>query len=708
MPPTSKWVVLVIAAVAGVPAAAQRFETGATAVIVDVVVRDKSGRQVTDLTPADFTLSEDGVAQRITSVRLVGEPSAPASPSAPALPASGSALAPATAVAAAPDQPRFTALIFDRLETENINIARAGATAAIANAGRNDVIGVFLVDISLVMVQPFTSDKARLAAAVDNAVQWSAGLITRDAGGKRFDGGGVPAQIELGLQGSDPRFGMAVLQSRDMLERQFQGHYTLNALHTATAALSTLPGSKTLIYFSDAIALPDRVLSRLRDVIATANSGQVTIYSVDTGGLRVGSQESATSSEIAAIGRSGLAVNADGGSSSSLKMMERNEDALRRAPRVGLTMLSRPTGGFLIDSTNDLAAGVRRIDADRRTHYLLTYQPARTELDGTWRTIDVKVERRDTTVQARQGYVAVKSPGVLPVLVFEGPALAAIDHTPAPRNIATRVGAFAFPRADGSPTQDVAVVVAAPAETLTFETKGSSYRTDFTMLALVRDADGEPIHKTSQPYRLTGPAVDRTRAMNGEVRFARTLPMTPGTYTAFGSVQDALSGRAGVNRWPLAVDPRGPSGLGVSSLVLLSRMERVPSDATATAGDPLVIGDRIITPNLGEFIYRQPGAKLGFYVTIAGASPGERLQARLQILPDGVPEPKAILVDAPVTLEAADARGMTRLLGQLPIGALPSQSFELRLTVERTGQTDVRRAFFHLADPTAAKRPPAS
>ena len=228
------------------------------------------------------------------------------------------------------------------------------------------------------------------------------------------------------------------------------------------------------------------------------------------------------------------------------------------------------------------------------------------------------------------------------------------------------------------------------------------------MLALVRDADGEPIHKTSQPYRLTGPAVDRTRAMNGEVRFARTLPMTPGTYTAFGSVQDALSGRAGVNRWPLAVDPRGPSGLGVSSLVLLSRMERVPSDATATAGDPLVIGDRIITPNLGEFIYRQPGAKLGFYVTIAGASPGERLQARLQILPDGVPEPKAILVDAPVTLEAADARGMTRLLGQLPIGALPSQSFELRLTVERTGQTDVRRAFFHLADPTAAKRPPAS
>ena len=495
------------------------------------------------------------------------------------------------------------------------------------------MVGVFLVDMALVMVQPFTSDKARLGAAVDDAVQWSAGLITRDAAGKRYDGGDVRTGIRSSLEAPTQRFGMAALQSQEMLERQFQGHYTLNALHTAAAALSTLPGRKTLIYFSDAIALTDRVLPRLRDVIATANGGQVTIYSVDTGGLRVGSQDATTSSEIVGMGRAGLAVNADGGSSSNLKMMERNEDVLRRAPRVGLTMLSKPTGGFLIDSTNDLAAGVRRIDADRRIHYLLTYQPAKSELDGKWRTIDVKVARRDTTVQSRQGYVAVKSPGVLPVLVYEGSALAAIDQTPAPREHRHARRCLCVP-----PVPTAARRRTSRSSWRRRPRRSRSRPRARTIAPTSRcwhwcaTATARPTHKTSQPYRLTGPSAERTKAMNGEVRFARTLPMSPGSYTAWGAVHDAPTGHAGVASWRVQVERRGDTGLGVSSLVLLSRLERL-APGTAVTGDPLVVGDRMITPNLGEFIHRQPGGKLGFYVTIVGADPGERVSGRLADCP---------------------------------------------------------------------------
>src|SRR5262245_17314677 len=38
-----------------------------TAVLVDVVVRDKRGQPVADLSPSDFELFEDGVAQKIGS-----------------------------------------------------------------------------------------------------------------------------------------------------------------------------------------------------------------------------------------------------------------------------------------------------------------------------------------------------------------------------------------------------------------------------------------------------------------------------------------------------------------------------------------------------------------------------------------------------------------------------------------------------------------
>lgn len=151
--------VFFLAVVVGVPAAAQRFETGSTAVVVDVVVRDRGGRFVTGLTPADFTVAEDGVPQRIMSLQLVGSPPPASTADRPSAPETAPGSSPAPT---APEQPRFTALVFDRLEAKNAAMTRAGAAAAIANAGRTDVIGVFLIDHGLRMMQPFTTDKARL------------------------------------------------------------------------------------------------------------------------------------------------------------------------------------------------------------------------------------------------------------------------------------------------------------------------------------------------------------------------------------------------------------------------------------------------------------------------------------------------------------------------------------------------------------------
>ena len=48
---------------------------GVSAVLVDVVVRDKHGMPVKDLQPADFELLEDGVPQTIGSFRGIFEDS---------------------------------------------------------------------------------------------------------------------------------------------------------------------------------------------------------------------------------------------------------------------------------------------------------------------------------------------------------------------------------------------------------------------------------------------------------------------------------------------------------------------------------------------------------------------------------------------------------------------------------------------------------
>ena len=43
----------------------QSFTSAATAILVDVVVRDRKGRPVTDLSADDFEVAEDGVAQKV-------------------------------------------------------------------------------------------------------------------------------------------------------------------------------------------------------------------------------------------------------------------------------------------------------------------------------------------------------------------------------------------------------------------------------------------------------------------------------------------------------------------------------------------------------------------------------------------------------------------------------------------------------------------
>src|SRR5215831_4639901 len=53
------------------PEQERKVRLGTTEVMLDVVVRDKKGRPVKDLSASDFEVYEDGVKQQIESFRLV-------------------------------------------------------------------------------------------------------------------------------------------------------------------------------------------------------------------------------------------------------------------------------------------------------------------------------------------------------------------------------------------------------------------------------------------------------------------------------------------------------------------------------------------------------------------------------------------------------------------------------------------------------------
>jgi len=491
----------------------------------------------------------------------------------------------------------------------------------------------------------------------------------------------MPDRIPIGLDN-------ATKNTWEALSRDRLGYSTTNGLIAVTSALGALPGRKTIVFFAEGLAIPDAVLPHFRNVVATANRANVTIYTIDAAGLRVHSKDGETGRAVRAAGNAGLKLNEDGSSKSNLWNLEANEDVLRKDTRTSLTMLAEHTGGFLVDNTNDLGQAFRRIDADRRFHYLLTYQPKNPNFDGKWRTLTVKVRRRNVTVRARSGYLAVRTPATMPLFAHEGPALAALERTPKPADIPLRATALVFPR--GSEAR-LAVLVTVPSQNLTFHRneKDATYRTEFTILARIRDASGGVVRKASEPYSLSGPIARIQETRTGDVLFFRQPTLPPGSYQLDAVVHDAVANRFGVTVVPFAV-PQSDGLLDVSSLVVVRRGERV-AKSEVDPTNPLFIDDLLIYPSVEEPISRREKTIRLYFDVSAKRTDG--ITATLEVI-----RGSESIAALPVPLDAPDITGRIRQLVGLPTAALQPDLYTLRLTVLQGLTRQVRDAIVTIVD----------
>jgi VWFA-related protein len=71
-----------------------------------------------------------------------------------------------------------------------------------------------------------------------------------------------------------------------------------------------------------------------------------------------------------------------------------------------LKTLAENTDGLPILNNNDLDAGLKRVSDDLTSYYLLGYYSSNTKLDGTFRTLKVRVKTPGVSVRARRGYRA--------------------------------------------------------------------------------------------------------------------------------------------------------------------------------------------------------------------------------------------------------------------------------------------------------------
>src|ERR1051325_9982009 len=349
---------------------------------IDVIVKDKKGKYISDLKAEDFVITENGQPQKIEffdaplahgETRKAGEVTT-AGPAAP----------PATV-------PRnYVSLVLDFQSTDiaNLKRVREGAIKYVREQVTDtDAVAVLAVTHGLQLVQNFTQDKTRLIAALENlgAAPDSKNFERRDIaenisnlrdslngapespGNITSHAGGSAAARVMIMQRVLAQF----IQLRTALSLQ-QARPVLAALAAIAEGLRPIPGKKTLVLFSQGFVTPAVLDWQVQSTIDIANRANVAIYIIDSAGLRASAP---TGSYIPSTPLSGISAATN--QEQRIKAVG-GETVFDTARQEGLTReydvlyrLSGDTGGKFLKGNNDIGLGLERINEEIQARYTL-------------------------------------------------------------------------------------------------------------------------------------------------------------------------------------------------------------------------------------------------------------------------------------------------------------------------------------------------
>jgi VWFA-related protein len=698
--------------------AAGTLQTGVTAVLVDVVVRDKRGQPVRDLRPSEFEVFEDGILQPITSVTGIfeGTPTAPlpADPEPAATPSGReSGVEGPGGPEASPLGTPVTALVFDRLTPEARRLALRAARSYLADRPEAPhMIGVFGIDLAFTPYAPFTRDTQLLGQAFDTIERRASSSFGMDreqmklanaqakAAASAADaaiggaGGANPQNMGATADAQLAQMAQRMQNEFEALDRNEQGYTFVNSLAAIINTMRSLRGRKSLVLFSEGLAIPPAVQPMFVGLVDAANRANVSIYTMDAAGLRAESEQAKMRDQINAAGSAGLqrrsvAVGKTDGP--MMEELEKNEDVLRQDPATGLGDLASGTGGQLFQNTNNLRQGFERIESDLRNYYLIGYTPTNATYDGKFRNIVVRLKRGGLTVAARKGYFAVRHTGGAPVTPWEAPALAALERRPVPNAFPVRAAALSFPAMDRPGVVPVVVHLKTEPMTFTPSSDQQSFTSDFAIVVRFLGPRDEVVRRVGQHYEMSAPTTELQRAKNSDVIFYREPELPPGLYTMETIVYDNLSGKGSVRYATVEVPEVDPAKLRMSSLLLVQRLEKVGEEEPRTG--PLYVKDVLVYPNLGEPVSKA-ASTIGFFFTLyPGTASTDTPQAALELMQNG-----KLLAKVPVELPPADGSGRIQQLGRLPLEALAPGTYELRAVARQGSGTVVRSTMLHLTE----------
>lgn len=367
-------------------------------VLIDALVVDKNNQQVTNLSPDDFEVYQDGKIQQITSFSYV-DGKTRAVKAAP--PRAGKKSLPVPPVSVRDNElGRIITFVIDDgncLATlSGMTTAREGVRKFIDKQMRpDDKVAIYRTRGGSSLLQMYTSNKEVLRRTV-NKIRWvpsrcgSAYLAAIDKSPVKFT-----SQSAAVFESEADRERMKEI---NRVENENQVVGTLGMLGFVVDRLKALPERKLLFLVSEGITarLGTKAYDALRSVTDKATRSQVVIYTIGTKGVSVPGFISAEDEVLPGIYT---------GQDDTIPLVEsRNEE--ERALNEGMSYLAYSTGGKSIRNQNFIENVVEKVLEVETGYYLLGYEPDGETFRGTqYHRIEIKLKRPDLFLTSRKGFM---------------------------------------------------------------------------------------------------------------------------------------------------------------------------------------------------------------------------------------------------------------------------------------------------------------
>ncbi|HEX3646352.1 MAG TPA: VWA domain-containing protein [Vicinamibacterales bacterium] len=576
------------------------FRSGTELVLVNVVVRDKSGSVVRGLTRDDFAITEDDKPQTVTSFDFeeLDAPSPAQGVSASAAQASTILSPPASAARSAPGQTaerplepvkvdmrgrRLIVLFFDLSSMQPEEVQRAVKSAhdyVDQKLAPADLIAVASFSTSFNVDQDFTSDRAQLGQAIDAY-------------------GGVSAQgFDFGTTGDaedTPDSGNA-FTADDTEFNIFSTDRRLDALQTLADQLSGIEQKKSVIYFSSGMSQQgtDNQV-QLRRTVDRANRANVSIYAADMRGLQ------------AMVPGGDATQGSRRGTSTFSGDSARNQFSSMAASQDTLSTMAEDTGGRAFFDSNSFGAVFDKVVDDTSAYYVLGYSSTNPARDGRFRRIKVRLKRTDLKLEYRSGYYAPRdfahSSKDDREQQLQDQLLSDLSAT----DLSAYVSTAYFRLADNRYFVPLSVIV--PGYQIPITKTTSKDKATVDVLGVVRDQQRRPVGRIRDTVKLSTEAADELAKKT--VQYETGFEMPPGKYRVKIVVRENQDGAFGSYETDIIVPDLKKEPLKMSAVVVGTQLQQ---GARKDDRNPLARDGRELVPNVTHVV--SSGQHLYFYYEV--------------------------------------------------------------------------------------------